>query len=266
MSLKRWMEDSLPDTTFQVIDTNLLGPEDEYFTEKLELASAYDVFFNLKVSSYSIKEVQIFFPSFQVDVSKKEQSNTSYGGNVFTMERPNVDWWIIGIYASTDDQIRRNQWEVVERRKELWGPGWMITGDFNDIISNQEKLGGGGGRKREGTFKDFRNFIEQNGLIDLGFEGNPWTWSNHWAQEGEIKQRLDRALGSCAWSQIFYRTIVKHIENFSSDHSMILLDSNPLKEKRKKRFLFDRRWMKKDGREQVVKQAWEEEQIGSNMY
>ncbi|XP_027082201.1 uncharacterized protein [Coffea arabica] len=109
----------------------------------------------------------------------------------FTMEvhimdtEINVDSWFIGIYASTDDQIRRNQWK--------------------------------------------------NGLIDLGFEGNPWTWSNHWNQEGEIKQRLDRALGSSDWSQQFDRANVKHIENFGSDHSMLLLDSNPLKERRKKR-------------------------------
>ena len=65
---------------------------------------------------------------------------------------------------------------------------------------------------------------------------------------------------------MFDRTIVKHIENFGSDHSMILLDSNPLREKRKKRFIFNRRWLKKKGLEQVIKQAWEEEQIGLRLY
>ena len=137
----------------------------------------------------------------------------------FTMEvhimdtKTNVDWWFIGIYASTDDQIRRNQWRVIERRKELWGQRWLILGDFNDITSNEEKWGGGR-RREECSFKDFRHFINQNGLIDLGFEGNPWTLSNHWTREGEIKQRLDRALGSSDWSQQFDRASVKHIENF----------------------------------------------------
>lgn len=38
----------------------------------------------------------------------------------FTMEihimdlDKNVDWWFIGIYASTDNLVRRNQWQVVE--------------------------------------------------------------------------------------------------------------------------------------------------------
>ena len=47
---------------------------------------------------------------------------------------------------------------------------------------------------------------------------------------------------------------------------MILLDSNPLRERWKKRFLFDRRWLKKEGLEHVIKQAWEEDQIGSRLY
>ena len=43
----------------------------------------------------------------------------------FTMEfqikdtEKNEDWWFMGIYASTDNQIRRKQWEVVQQRKIL---------------------------------------------------------------------------------------------------------------------------------------------------
>ncbi|XP_071926179.1 uncharacterized protein [Coffea arabica] len=188
------------------------------------------------------------------EVKVLEVRTTAFIMEVHIMDTDNnEDWWFIGIYASTDDQIRREQWEVIERRKVLWGTRWMITGDFNDITSNEEKWGG---RKREEeTFKDFGNFIEQNGLIDIGFKGNPWTWSNHWSQEGEIKQRLDRALVSNDWSQSFDKATVKHIDNFGSDHSMLLIDSIPLKERRKKHFFFDKRWLKKEGVEQVIKKA-----------
>ncbi|XP_071926170.1 uncharacterized protein [Coffea arabica] len=148
------------------------------------------------------------------EVQVMDVVTTAFTVEVHIMEsEANVDWWFIGIYASTDDQIRRNQWEVIERRK-----------------------------------------------------GKPWTWSNQWTQEGEIIQRLDRALGSSAWSQHFDRATVKHIENFGSDHSMIFLDANPLREKRKKRFIFDKRWLKKEGVEEVVKQAWNSPHSGSRMY
>ena len=66
---------------------------------------------------------------------------------------------------------------------------------------------------------------------------------------------------------MFDKTRIKHIENVVSDHSMIFMNSNPQLEKRKRRFLFDRRRLKKEGLEQVIKNAWEEEdQEGSNMY
>ncbi|KAL3522520.1 hypothetical protein ACH5RR_015354, partial [Cinchona calisaya] len=36
LSLKKWIEDSLPNATLHVIDGNLISPEDENFTHKLE--------------------------------------------------------------------------------------------------------------------------------------------------------------------------------------------------------------------------------------
>ena len=51
-------------------------------------------------------------------------------------------------------------------------------GDFNDIPSNDEKWGG---RIRDDrSLPDFRNLINDNQLLDIGFEGKPWTWCNNW--------------------------------------------------------------------------------------
>ena len=48
-------------------------------------------------------------------------------------------WWFIGLYACCDQMIRREQWRVISRRKRLWGDRYLIAGDFNDILSNEEK-------------------------------------------------------------------------------------------------------------------------------
>ena len=48
-------------------------------------------------------------------------------------------WWLIRIYASTEDQTRREQWKYIEQRKRIWGDRWIVTRDFNDIRSNEEK-------------------------------------------------------------------------------------------------------------------------------
>ncbi|XP_027183762.1 uncharacterized protein LOC113782049 [Coffea eugenioides] len=83
-------------------------------------------------------------------------------------------------------------------------------GDFNDICSNGEKWGG---RERfEGSFRDFNNFIFRKELVDIGFVGVPWTWSNTWDEEGEVKERLDRCLGSVGWMQLYENVTCEHIE------------------------------------------------------
>ncbi|XP_071925834.1 uncharacterized protein [Coffea arabica] len=141
-------------------------------------------------------------------------------------------WWFIGVYASCDRWIRKEQWRVLTDRSRLWGSKYLISGDFNDILSNEEKWEGV--FREERSFKDFRHFIELNRLVDIGFEGHPWTWSNHWDNEGEIRQRLDRALGSMDWFQDFESAKCHHIETLAFDHSLLLLDTNPGIERKKK--------------------------------
>ena len=52
------------------------------------------------------------------------------------------EWTFVGIYASTDDRMRRSQWRELESKMNQWGEKWIIAGDFNDILANGEKWGG----------------------------------------------------------------------------------------------------------------------------
>lgn len=60
--------------------------------------------------------------------------------------------------------------------------------------------------------------------------------------------------------------MAKHIEKQASDHSLLLLDTNSEGRKSKRRFYFDQRWLSKEGIEEVVRNAWEAECIGSPMF
>lgn len=50
--------------------------------------------------------------------------------------------WMVLIYASTDDHIRQDQWEILKARRRFWGAKWILRGDFNDIISHEDKIWG----------------------------------------------------------------------------------------------------------------------------
>ncbi|XP_027156321.1 uncharacterized protein LOC113757111 [Coffea eugenioides] len=169
-----------------------------------------------------------------------------------------------GIYASCDDQTRKQQWKVIQSRKHLWGDKWLIAGDFNDIVSNAEKWGGN--RREEGSFKPFKDFINDNQLLEIGFEGHPWTWCNNWEGEGEIKQQMDRGLCSFPWYQLFQQASCQHCDSYASDHSILLFDTKPTQARRKKRFYFDKRWLQHQEIYEVVEQAWRQGNDGSRMY
>lgn len=105
-----------------------------------------------------------------------------------------IDWWCICTYASSSVGVRREQWKVVTRRSILWGKYWAIMGDLNDIISNNEKWGGT--QRVKVRFQDFNSFINSNELVDVRYEGIPCIWSNNLGNEGEVKERIDRILGT----------------------------------------------------------------------
>ncbi|XP_071914102.1 uncharacterized protein [Coffea arabica] len=132
----------------------------------------------------------------------------------------NCHWWFVGVYASIDSNVRKEQWKVLEDRMKEWGEAWIITGDFNDLRSNEEKWGG---RDRTaGSFREFNRFITANNMLDLGYHGVPWTWNNSWEGDGEVKERLDRCLCSTEWVQLYERVRCNHVETEASDHLMLI--------------------------------------------
>ncbi|CAA0831099.1 Unknown protein, partial [Striga hermonthica] len=163
-------------------------------------------------------------------------------------------FWGIFIYASTSREIRSSQWEVIIRHSLYWGSSWFICGDFNDIIDHSEKLGGI--RREESSFLDFRNLISCLGVSEANVIGHPFTWTNNRKGDQAIEEKLDRFLFSQNWLDLFPNSLIKIIPVASSDHSILLFDSNPGCEGRKNRFVFDARWLKSEGFNDIVVEAW----------
>lgn len=79
----------------------------------------------------------------------------------------------------------------------------MIIGDFNAILSSNEKVKGLSPSKRCSHFGDFVNNTE---LDDLGFRGSLFTW-----YRGNLFERHNRALGNKAWAMSFPNSMVTHL-------------------------------------------------------
>ncbi|XP_059432574.1 uncharacterized protein LOC132165893 [Corylus avellana] len=108
--------------------------------------------------------------------------------------------------------------------KDYIGP-WLCIGDFNMILSQSEKYGG---RPYACSSNDpFHSFLDSFGMIDLGFSGNPFTWSNKRQGHRLIKERLDRGIANSHWIHLFPHFSVQHLPAYSSDHNPIILDTAP---------------------------------------
>ncbi|KAM1647087.1 hypothetical protein ACFX2K_008663 [Malus domestica] len=73
--------------------------------------------------------------------------------------------------------------------------------------------------------KDFREFLADNELFDLGFEGYPFTWGNK-QDDGLIQQRLDKGVANQGWMYMFPLAKISHVVVEGSDHSMQILASD----------------------------------------
>ena len=71
---------------------------------------------------------------------------------------------------------RKPFWDYLQNLAFNISLPWLLLGDFNDMISEEEKLGGLPINRTRMTA--FRNCLDKCGLIDLGFHGPRFTWTN----------------------------------------------------------------------------------------
>ena len=98
---------------------------------------------------------------------------------------------------------------------------WMIAGNFNEILLREDKYRG----QAVNTVRAlrFQECLNNYGMIDLGFSGPRYTWSNHRPLTHLIQERMDRVFANADWNVLYPDASVKHLERAHSDHNLVLL-------------------------------------------
>ena len=94
------------------------------------------------------------------------------------------------------------------------GLPWLVGGDFNIFVSEDERQRSSHNRTRE--MFEFAEAISDCQLLDVGADGPRFTWSR-----GEIFERLDRVLLGEGWANLFEASRANH-PRFLSDHCPLL--------------------------------------------
>ena len=103
----------------------------------------------------------------------------------------------------------------------------------------------------------FKRFIDHFGMIDVGFAGNPFTWSNNRISLENIKERLDRGLAYPSWVLLHPDFSLIHLPALNSDHNPISLNTNTTSYFLPRPFRFEEFWSKAPSCGQVIETTWQ---------
>uniref|UniRef100_A0A2C9U8H8 Endonuclease/exonuclease/phosphatase domain-containing protein n=1 Tax=Manihot esculenta TaxID=3983 RepID=A0A2C9U8H8_MANES len=142
----------------------------------------------------------------------------------------------------------------------------LILGYFNAYLSAKEKKGRGVDIHHAIKVQSFRSLLNGFRLLDLGYQGSPFTWNNQRDSSFNIQERLDRACASPRWLNLYPYAMVHHIEDVGSDHKPLLLIADPTLKKSKRRFKFDMRWVGNFETKNIINIAWSKQIQGHRQF
>lgn len=132
----------------------------------------------------------------------------------------NIKWRFTGFYVFPE-QLRYHSWDLLRTLSSRSVLPWVVGGDFNEIMSNDEKSGGL--VRAPGLMNAFREGLLVCDLTDLGFEGCKFTRSNNRVDHFTVRCRLDRCCGNSSWKEYAPSAFVEYLNFPGLDHVLILL-------------------------------------------
>lgn len=165
------------------------------------------------------------------------------------------------IYGSLNEDVRKQQWDSMNRITHHYKLPWAVIGDLNFIINQNEKEGGN--VVSQSQLDKNREILDNANLHSLSFVGNPYTWTNRRQGQELILERLDRVTTTIDWMNNYPTAIVHHLVSIASDHCPILLSTAQNDNSTNKPFRFIRTWFRNSTCKEIIKSSWQHTHTGS---
>lgn len=107
----------------------------------------------------------------------------------------------------------------------------------------------------------FQSCLDDCGMIDTGFNGAKYTWSNLRQITKLIQEKLDRSFCNASWRQLYLEANTRHLTRVNSNHCPILVElEKKLALNLLKPFHFLPCWLSHPGFPDVVRDSWRNSQ------
>nr|XP_023872395.1 uncharacterized protein LOC111985008 [Quercus suber] len=174
---------------------------------------------------------------------------------IIRVRSQSLSWIVSAIYASPRFAERCMLWDNLKLIATLHDLPWALMGDFNEVIVEEEKVGGNPiCQRRVRAILDCMNVCQ---MMDLGFSGPKFTWTNKRELGGLIQCRLDRVWANPDWKSSFPEAKVTHLARVNSDHYPLLLNLCPnLTNASNRPFRFQPMWLSHNDFPVIVRESW----------
>lgn len=167
-------------------------------------------------------------------------------------------------YGNPRASLRKDSWTLLRKLSERVAGPWVVIGDFNEII-DQDEINGERLRDRN-LMTNFRDALFDCDLCDVEMVGDYYTYSNRRKGAKETRVRLDRAMINSYWRDRWPNSSLHCGFANSSDHKPIVLDMERKEGMPKSGtggFRFEPMWLRDESFTEVVKEAWVSSKCGS---
>lgn len=130
------------------------------------------------------------------------------------------NWRCTGVCGNLEASQKRHTWTLLRRLVGFSSSPCLCCGDFNEILHMEEKKSGNDRDVR--MINDFREALEDSGLVDMEFLGRLYTWSNKRCGQQFMEERLDRCLYCTNWKNHFHDLMAVYLESWTSNYSPIM--------------------------------------------
>ncbi|XP_030501175.2 uncharacterized protein LOC115716504 [Cannabis sativa] len=168
-----------------------------------------------------------------------------------------VAWRFTGLYGEPDRSLRWKTWNLLRELSSTSDLPWCVMGDMNNLLHLTEQRGGH--LYPRNLMDGFAQALLDSNLTDMELLGYQFTWERGRGSPSWIESKLDRALFTPSWAQVFTSALLHNFEFSSSDHSPLLLEpivAPPSSQFR--HFRFENAWFKEPMCLEIIKSQWAE--------
>nr|XP_023897074.1 uncharacterized protein LOC112008941 [Quercus suber] len=131
----------------------------------------------------------MLWDSERVDVTPLANTEQEIHATI-KVRNANSSWLFTAVYASPRTAERHVLWNNLIKTVELQNLPWVVVGDFNEPLSEKDKFGGRAVSVSRSLL--FKECLDKCNMIDIGFSGPRFTWTNRREIQALIQERIDR--------------------------------------------------------------------------